>query len=312
MIKKPLVDLNASVSQRLLNVSRERGIGHELILRRYASERFLYRLSRSPHRARFMLKGAMLFSVWMKGGYRPTRDIDLLGSGAADIDSLKRAIGDICEERVADDGLVFDRDSIRIEEIREGDPYSGLRTKLVARLGNSRIPVQVDVGFGDAVASNSDEIVYPTLLDFPAPQLRAYPKEAVIAEKFEAMVSLGMANSRMKDFYDIWAMSREFAFDGSTLAESIRKTFERRGTEMPHSTPLALSKEYAEEPGKSAQWSGFLRRADLTDSGVDLINVIGALAGFLMPPMAAITHSLPFEQVWHPGGSWTDPGIGNT
>lgn len=306
MTKRPLSDIAASVSQRLLNAGRQLAIAHELVLRRYASERFLYRLSRSRHQKRFVLKGAMLFSVWMKSGYRPTRDIDLLGSGADDIDSLKSVLGDICEEPVPDDGLVFDKESIQIEEIREGNAYSGLRAKFVSLLGNARIPVQVDVGFGDAIGGESEMIDYPGLLDFPAARLRAYPKEAVIAEKLEAMISLGVANSRMKDFYDIWALSREFAFDGSALAESVQMTFTRRKTEVPRSIPPALSEEFTRERGKSAQWDGFLRRADLAAAGVSLNTVISDLAVFLLPPLMALSDNLAFKKLWNPGGPWID------
>ncbi|MBI5868628.1 MAG: nucleotidyl transferase AbiEii/AbiGii toxin family protein [candidate division Zixibacteria bacterium] len=266
----------------------------------------MYRLSRSQHQKRFVLKGAMLFSVWMKSGYRPTRDIDLLGSGDDDIDSLKSVLGDICEEPVPDDGLVFDKESIQIEEIREGNAYSGLRAKFVSLLGNARITVQVDVGFGDAIGGESEMIDYPGLLDFPAARLRAYPKEAVIAEKFEAMISLGVANSRMKDFYDIWALSREFAFDGSALAESIQMTFTRRKTEVPRSIPPALSEEFARERGKSAQWDGFLRRADLAAAGVSLNTVISDLAVFLLPPLMVLADNLAFKKLWNPGGPWID------
>lgn len=306
MTKRPISDIAASVSQRLLNTSRQQTIAHELVLRRYASERFLYRLSRSRHHERFVLKGAMLFSVWMKSGYRPTRDIDLLGSGADDGDSLKSAIGDVCEEPVPDDGLVFDRKSIQIEEIREGNAYSGLRAKFVARLGTARIPVQVDVGFGDAMCGGSEMIDYPALLDFPAARLRAYPKESVIAEKLEAMISLGVANSRMKDFYDVWALSREFVFNGSTLADAIQMTFTRRNTGVPHSIPPALSEEFANQRGKTAQWNGFLRRADLATAGVTLPTVIGDLAVFLLPPLGALADGVAFGKLWNPGGPWID------
>ncbi len=201
--------LAASVHARLLARAKERGDDFNLILTRYAVERFLYRLSVSPARDRYWLKGALLFDLWFGVPHRPTRDADFLGFGPADAGTLRDAIREVCSNKVAD-GMVFDPDSLVIEEIREAARYGGLRAKLVGRLGNARCPIQLDVGFGDAVTPGAEDAEYPTLLDgLPAPRLRVYPRATVVAEKLEAVVSLGMANSRMKDYFDLFALVTE-------------------------------------------------------------------------------------------------------
>ena len=184
-----------------------------LTLTRYAVERFLYRLSRSRHAEKFVLKGAVLFAVWARQPYRPTRDIDLLAWGDSSPDALRSLFQEICTIDVPDDALRFENDSIRISEIREEQDYPGQRVQLTAMLGKARIPLQVDIGFGDAVFPPPAVVRYPTLLDLPAPEIRAYPKEAVIAEKFQAIVALGRGNSRMKDYADLYTMAKDYGFE---------------------------------------------------------------------------------------------------
>jgi Nucleotidyl transferase AbiEii toxin, Type IV TA system len=214
-------NLPASVHQRLLSRSRENGEDFNLILVRYGIERLLYRLSRSKYADRFLLKGAMLFLVWSGEIYRPTRDVDLLGFGSSDSEDLAQIFREVCLIDVEPDGLLFNAETVKAEDIREQAAYPGVRVTVQATLGNARISIQVDVGFGDAVTPNPDEIEFPALLDFPAPRLLSYPIYTTVAEKLETMVLLGETNSRMKDFFDVWRMSVLLEFDGRTLVEAI-------------------------------------------------------------------------------------------
>ena len=275
--------LAASVQARLLNRAKERGEDFSLVLSRYAVERFLYRLSVSPDRDRYWLKGALLFDLWFDVPHRPTRDADFLGFGPPDAETLASTVREICGI-AGDDGMVFDPASIRIEEIREQAGYGGLRVRLVGLLGKSRCSVQLDVGYGDAVTPGPDEIVYPTLLgDQPAPRLRAYPRATVVAEKLEAMVSLGMANTRMKDYFDVRALVQEGALDARSLADAIAATFVRRGTTLPSAVPLGLSEEFARDATKLNQWQAFLRKNRLDAPALEL--VVAEVRDFLAEPM---------------------------
>jgi hypothetical protein len=215
-------NLAASVRQRLLNLARTQKEDFQLVLTRYALERLLYRLGRSEHAGIFILKGAMLFQIWSNQRHRPTRDLDLLGRGESSIERFEQIFRDICQATVEDDALVFMADSVRGERIKEDQEYEGLRIRFEARLEHARISLQIDIGFGDAVRPAATKIEYPTLLDFPAPTVLAYRQPTVVAEKFQAMVALGIANSRMKDFYDLWVLARDFEFDGSTLCEAFQ------------------------------------------------------------------------------------------
>lgn len=305
MKKRQPVNLTASVRQRLLNRAREKGEDFNLVLTRYASERLLYRLSRSQYVDRFILKGAMLFAVWVNRAYRPTRDLDLLGYGDSSQQALIKIFQEICLADVEPDGLVFDLSSVRISEIRENQEYEGCRVQLVSYLANAQINLQVDVGFGDIVSPEAEEIEYPTLLDFPAPRIWAYPRETVVAEKLQAIVALGMANTRMKDFYDLWVIASQFSFDGSSLAGAVKATFARRGTQVPSDVPVALSKGFAEDPGKASQWQAFLQRTGLEEKGAELSRVISELRVFLIPPTLAASKGEAFTQSWVDGGPWS-------
>ena len=226
-VKKRVANVLASVRQRLLNplnLTSERSEDFRLILTRYRLERFLYRLSTSPHRDSFVLKGALLMQLWTSETYRPTRDLDLLGRGVANT-GYRKIFSEVCSQKVEDDGLTFLPDTIRADRIRDDEAYEGVRVRLEARLGKVRIALQIDVGLEDAIVPGPEELEYPTLLKFPAPRLHAYSKESVVAEKFEAMVKLGIANSRMKDFYDLWVLAQRFEFESATLAAAIQATF---------------------------------------------------------------------------------------
>lgn len=273
----------ASIHSRLLNRAKARGEDFNLILTRYALERFLYRLSMVPAREAYWLKGAMLFDLWFDVPHRPTRDADFLGFGPVDTEALASTIREICGVAV-DDGMEYDPASITIEEIREDARYGGLRVRLLGRLGNARCTVQLDVGYGDAVTPGPEEAVYPTLLDDqPPPCLRVYPRASVVAEKLEAIVSLGMANSRMKDYYDLRALAHEGVLDAQLLGDAIAATFQRRGTAVPVEVPLGLSDEFAHDAAKRAQWKAFLGKNRLDAPTLD--EVIGEVRHFVTEPL---------------------------
>ena len=305
MRKDPSKNLDASVHQRLLNLSRERREDFNLILTRYAVERLLYRLTYSTYAEDFVLKGAMLMAVWMGESHRPTRDLDLLGFGDAGSQYLEQVFQQISQTQVEDDGLIFEDESIEIIEIREGQDYPGQRVKLMAKLGNARIRVQVDIGFSDAVTPKAEQIEYPSLLDFPSPQIRAYPRETVVAEKLQTMVQLGMVNSRMKDFYDLHILSKMFSFDGAIIVQAIRATFDRRETQIPTELPIALSDESADNPDKVIQWRAFLNRNNLENSAVAFSQLVDELRTFLAKPLLTTAHNETFSQTWPAGGPWS-------
>ena len=295
-------NLPASVKQQLLNLSRARGWDFNLLLVRYANERLLYRISQSPYADRLVLKGAFLFIYWEGTTHRPTRDIDLLGYGIEDVTAMTQAFCDICQTRVVDDGLRFDADSIRVTPIQEGQTQHGYRVQIIAYLGKGRIPVQVDVGAGDVVTPGPETIEFPTLLDaFPAPRLKAYPQEVTIAEKTHAMIDKGLKNSRMKDFYDLWALSQRFAFDGLRLTAALRNTFAAKGMSVPESI-LPLSSAFAADEEKRKQWRTFITRDEL--DAPTWSKLIPLLRDFLEPPLQAVRKDELFDAGWEPGGPW--------
>jgi len=297
-------NLSASVSQRLLNHSREKGEDFQYTLTRYGLERLLYRLSKSEHAGEFVLKGAMLFLVWAGETYRPTKDVDLLAVKAASVGQFRKIFRDLCSLTVVEDGLVFQPDSVQAEEIREEEAYHGVRVTLRAELGRARIPLQVDIGFGDAVTPKPTQAKFPTLLDFPAPQMSMYPKETVVAEKFETMVRRGIASSRMRDYYDVYALSQEFEFDGETLAQAIRATCKRRRTALPTAVPLALTAEFSGDTVKRRQWEAFLKRGRLKLKVTDLGAVVRVIREFLMPAVETTGKRQTFKAHWPKGGPW--------
>jgi predicted nucleotidyltransferase component of viral defense system len=278
-MRKPLRNIGASVRARLLNLAKERNQPFDLLLTRYTLERLLYRLSSSKHRERFILKGAMLMTSWMADPFRPTRDLDLLGIGDSDPDTVIEVFREICAVK-ADDAVSFDIPGLTVDRIRDETEYGGLRIKTTANVDGAKVRVLVDIGFGDATEPGLVEIDLPVLLDQPVPHLRAYPFETVVAEKFQAMVALGRANSRMKDIYDIWLLARSYKFEGDRLARAIAATFARRKTHIPSERPDALTPAFAEDPTKQRQWATFLE--DVAVNPGSLAEVIGELATFLM------------------------------
>ena len=303
MSPERLRNLAASVRQRLLNRARERREDFNYLLTRYANERLLFRLAESAHRDHFVLKGATLFELWHDAVHRATRDVDLLGSGEPAVDRMQATFGELCALDVEPDGLQFVAASVRAEPIRDRQSYGGVRVRLTADLDGARIAVQVDIGFGDAVTPGVVEAEFPTLLDFPAPRLRTYPRETVVAEKFEAMARLGIANTRMKDFYDLWAMATTLDFSGEPLAAALAATFQRRGTALPLEPPVALRPEFSADPDKRTQWAAFSERVAVAPA-VSLESVIDTLRRFLLPPSSAAANGEPFNQEWSTGGDW--------
>lgn len=290
----------ASVRARLLDLSRKRGESFQLVLAQYANERLLYRLGSSAHKDRFVLKGAMLFVAWQGQLHRPTRDLDLLGYGSSEPDDLVSAFRQICEID-ADDGITFHANTIEATKIKEDAGYEGVRLTFTAELAGARIPVQIDVGFGDAVVPGPSLLTYPVMLPIDPPMVRAYPRETVIAEKLEAMVKLDIRNSRMKDFYDVWFLSRTRSFDGQTLKQAIFATFERRNTPLPQGVPFALTDEFLTDPLKQSQWQGFLSRLRLDKGTPQLVDLGQVLRDFLLP---AFNIGDDKEMDWPPGGPW--------
>jgi predicted nucleotidyltransferase component of viral defense system len=298
----------ASVQARLLQLSRNSKLSLQDLLERYCTERLLYRLANSPHRSRFILKGAMLLIVWGEGSSeRVTRDADLLGFGDNSPAVAAATFREICAVVVDDDGVQFEVETIEAEAIRAEQEYVGVRVTLRARVGNARIPVQADIGFGDAFTMEPEEIEFPTLLDMPKPVIRAYTKETALAEKFEAMVSLGERNTRMKDYFDIWLLSQRFDFQGERLARAIAATFARRNTEIPATVPVGLSTGFATEPIKQTQWKAFWRKVVRTDPTPDFAEVVKLAGRFLLPAAEAARAGSGSPGHWTKGGPWREP-----
>lgn len=296
-------DLSASVSARLKNLATRQQIDFQSVLTRYANERLLYRVAKSPHADAFVLKGATLFTVWTGEPHRATRDVDFLSFGDREPARLRDAFSRILGSEAPQDGVVFDLARIVAAPIRDDQPYGGVRIGLEAAIATARLRLQVDVGFGDAITPEAAVVELPGLLDFPRARLRCYPKETVVAEKFEALTKLGMSNSRMKDFFDLAWMASHFEFDGPTLVRAIRATFERRGTTVPARPPVGMTAAFAEAPGKQSQWTGFLRKS-ASAASMDLASVISTLAEFLEAPRQAAATGSDFSARWSVGGPW--------
>jgi len=303
-MSRPPRNLAASIHRRLLNGARERGDDPQFILQRYAAERFLYRLGESRHREQLVLKGAMLFALWGGSVYRPTRDLDFTGYGSSEIEDVLDRMRDICSVVVEDDGMTFDATTLHAEPIREEVEYGGLRIVFEATLGGAQVRMQVDVGFGNAIEPPATDAAYPTLLDAPVPHIRAYPHEAVVAEKLHAMVVLGERNSRYKDFYDLHVLARQFRFDGATLAKSIAATFERRRTTINSALPAALAPRFYADGTRAGQWRAYLTRNALPGTPSDWVAVGQLLQAFLVPPWRALADRTTYSRTWPPGGPW--------
>jgi hypothetical protein len=301
---RPTTNIGASVRERLLNLARQRKTDFQLTLQRYAVERFVYRLGVSPHRNRFVLKGAMLFVLWDDTILRPTRDLDLAGYWANDAESLEATFREICLVPYPGDGIEFAMETLAITPIRETLEYHGFRLRIDVRLAGAVIPLQVDVGFGDAIVPEPLDVNYPVLLDAAAPWIRAYPREAVLAEKLHAMVIHGEANSRFKDFFDVWVLSSRFSFAGATVAAAIRATFSRRDSTSFTPWPVALSPAFYSDSRRSDSWARYLQRSRLIDAPPEFDKVGERVIGFLGPAFRAAASASGFESTWGAGGPW--------
>ena len=304
MTQRPPVNVAQSVHQKLLTRAKSEGRPFNELLQHYAIERFLYRLGQSEHAEKLLLKGALLLRVWKIPMARPTMDIDVLGRTEGTQDALTDILRDCMAAKVDDDGMRYDPGSLTTEAITLEADYRGWRIRFRASLGNARIAMQVDVGIGDIVYPSPIWIDYPVLLDQPAPHLLAYTPENAIAEKYQSMVELDLLNSRMKDFHDVWTLARNMEFDGQRLSEAIRRTFERRKTKLPASTPTAFTPEFFEDRTKQIQWRAFLSKGLATNEEVPLAQVTNVIWGFLMPPTEAIASRQSFNTRWPQGGPW--------
>jgi hypothetical protein len=302
--RRGTTNVAASIRDRLKNAARAAGIEFQRALSEYATERFLSRLGESRHKDAFVLKGAMLFRVWTDNRHRATWDLDLLGRGVQGVADVANAVRDVCSVP-RNDGIRFDADSANSEVIRAAGEEAGVRVHFNAYLADARIPMQIDVGYGDVIVPSPQRVEYPTLLGHAPPLILAYPRETAIAEKVEAMTSLGVTNSRMKDFYDVHVLAARFGFDGETLGSAMRATFARRGTPVPEAGPVALAPGFLEAPERATQWRAFHRRARLPEpaNAVDLAN---ALRRFLLPVLDAVAGGRTFRRSWPAGGPWAD------
>ncbi len=303
-------DVTTSVRARLLNQAKQSGEEFERTLARFAAERFLYRLGASAARDRCLLKGASLLAVWLPDPYRATRDVDLLASGVVDDEAIRALVAQICDVPCPEDGLRFDLSELAIETIRPEEEYSGRRARFRAFLGKARIAVQLDIGVGDAVAVDPDEITYPTMLStLPPPRLRAYRRELTVAEKFEAMVKLDTQNSRMKDFHDIWALAGAFAFDGLNLQRAVAACFERRGTPWSSEAPRVLTTAFYQAPELASRWRNYLAAGAVLVPPPAQFDTIGErIIAFLGPVSETIRSGHGLAGDWPPGGPWSREG----
>lgn len=300
----PLDRIEQYVRQQLLGISRQRNEDFQFVLIRYALERFLYRLSNSHYADSFVLKGALLFEVWMNQPYRPTKDLDLLGFGDDTPEQMTRIFTDICQADVEPDGLVFDARRIAISEIREKQDYEGLKVKLPAFLGKAGISLQIDIAFGDAITPAASKIEFPAILSMPSATIICYPKETVVAEKLQAAVYLDIQNSRMKDFCDVFWLSGLFDFEGPMLVKAIMATFKRRKTNIPERIPVFMTEEFFADRLKRSQWQAFIRKTNVTEIPENLEAVLYKIRQFLLPPLEAASTGESFQYHWSPDGPW--------
>lgn len=305
-MNKPITNMAASVHAKLLNLATSGRRPFNELLQYYAMERFLYRLSQSKHADQFVLKGALMLQFWGGSLTRATKDVDLLGRVTATVDEMVDVIRDCLLVPVDEDGLRFDDTGVRGEEIRPDANYDGVRIHCVAHLGKARITLRVDIGFGDVITPEARRIEYPTLLEFAAPTLFGYTPETTVAEKFEAMVVLDMANTRLKDFLDVWMLSQARGFSGSVLAEAIDATFRRRSTPLPESPPIALTPPFYSAADKQAQWVAYVRKARVEPPTPTLEEAVAGIGALLMPIVYALVAGASFDSHWPAGGPWSE------
>ena len=302
-MEKTKKNIAASVHQRLLNEAKKSGRPFVELMQYYAIERFMFRLAQSPFEENYMLKGALMFFAWNTKLPRPTKDVDLLGRIDNSLDVVINSMKRICQQKVVQDGIIFLQESISATRITEDLEYKGVRVRIPGNLGTIRLSLQIDIGFGDVIVPKANKFTYPTILGFPAPILRGYSKESTISEKFQAMVKLGILNSRMKDFYDIWFLSQKFDFKGQTLSNALRKTFVNRNTDIV-SNPVVFENSFASDKDKQKQWQAFIQRTRLSDTPKKFIEVINKLKLFISPVIFALAENIDFQKNWKAPGPW--------
>jgi hypothetical protein len=303
-MKKVITNIQASVRDKLKNKAKETKRPFIEILQYYGMERFLYRFSRSKYADKFILKGALLFTVWQVPERRTTLDIDFLARYDNQIASIESVIKGVCNVSVPSDGLIFDPKTVKGRKIKEDADYEGVRVKFIGFLERSHIPMQIDVAFGDIVYPKTKVIDYPAILDFPKPHLKGYPPESVISEKFEAMIKLGLLNSRMKDFYDIWLLMHQFDFDGPSLVGALKRTFEHRKTDIPKEKPLFAEEIYDESSDRQALWKMFLKKGNIKHVPNALATTAKEIENFLIEPLNALNKGIEFNKKWETADSW--------
>ncbi len=303
-MKKAVKNIPASIRTRLQNIAKETGRPFSEVLQYYGMERFLYRFSRSEYADQFILKGALMFTVWRVPERRTTLDIDFSASYDNQIETIEKVIRDVCEVPVTPDGLVFDPVTVSGKKIKENADYEGVRVKLRGFLGRSRIPMQIDVAFGDVVYPKPGLIEYPVILDLPKPHLKGYTAESVVSEKFEAIVKLGSLNSRMKDFYDIWLLLRQFNFNGIRLTEALKRTFIHRQTALPEDKPIFAEEIYDERSDRQTLWKAFLKKGDIKQAPEKLSATAREIEKFLIKPLDAIRNGHKINKSWKTAGPW--------
>jgi len=303
-MKKEITNIAASVRKRLYDRAKQTNRPFDELLQYYAMERFLYRLSISTHRDKFVLKGALMFVVWKAPRARATKDMDFLAKTKNSIDNLVEVVREVCVIAVEPDGVLFDPKTVIGERIKENAEYEGVRVRFKGQLEQARVSMQIDVGFGDTVTPAPAVVDYPVILEFPAPRLKGYPPETVVAEKFEAMVKLGEVNTRMKDFYDLWLLREQFSFEGPVLAEALKTTFSNRETELSVD-PVAFSESFATDRQRQTQWSAFLRKTKLSHAPEQFKDVIGLIMPFLRPVLLAVISSKRWDRHWKASGPWS-------
>lgn len=303
-MKKEVKNIEASIKARLKNKAKETNRPFAEILQYYGMERFLYRFSKSKYADKFVLKGALLFAVWQIPDRRTTLDIDFLARFDNEVATIEKVMKDVCDTSVDLDGLNFDPQTVIGMKIKEDADYEGVRVKFTGFLDRAEIPMQIDVGFGDIVYPKTRVIDYPAILDFPKPRLNGYPQESVISEKFEAMIKLGLLNSRMKDFYDIWLMTRQFEFKSANIASAIKKTFNNRKTEIPNKKPLFADEIYDEKSDRQTLWSAFLKKGDIQNAPETLSTTAKEIERFLIEPIMALNDNVTFDKTWKQPKGW--------
>ena len=303
-MKKDIRNIKVSVRAQLQNKAKETNRPFSEVLQYYGMERFLYRFSRSKYANKFILKGALMFTVWQVPERRTTLDIDLSARYDNEIKAIEKVIRDVCEIAVTPDGLVFNSATVKGHKIKEGADYEGVRVKFRGFLERSRIVMQVDMGFGDTIYPKPRKIDYPVILDLPKPRLKGYPPESVLSEKFEAMIKLGLLNSRMKDFFDVWSLIRQFNFDGLDLVKSLKGTFKQRKTALPKDKPFFADEIYDEKSDRQILWKAFLIRGDIKHAPEKLLETARVIEEFLIEPLDANSKKQEFCKKWEAPDSW--------